>query len=113
MRGRRRRVRDLGDEVGGGRLGDAVDQHAQQGDLQEDVKPDAETEEHALPIVEPVFLLLPGEAHAREVGFELCLRRRILSVHDDDIPCQKGMLVWVYLPILASGSSKKSSSLGI
>ena len=77
--GRRRRVRDLGDEVRGGRFSDAVDQHAQQGDLQEDVEAHSEAEEHALPIVEPVFLLFPGEAHAREVGFELFAERESVS----------------------------------
>lgn len=64
IRRRRRRVRDLRNQIRGGSFCDAVDQDAEEGDLEEDVESDAEAEEDAFAVVEPEALLLGGEADA-------------------------------------------------
>ena len=68
----RRWVRNLGDQVRGGRFRNAVDQDSQERYLEKDVEADTEAKEHPLTVVEPVFLLLFSELYPREVGFQLC-----------------------------------------
>lgn len=65
------RVGDLGDEVGSGCFSDAVDEHTQKRDFEEEEKGDCEAVEHARTVVEPEFLLLRGVADAGEVGIKL------------------------------------------
>lgn len=50
---RGRRVGDLRDEVGGGSLGDAVDEYAEEGDFQENEECDCEAVEYAGAVGEP------------------------------------------------------------
>lgn len=71
---RRRRLRDLGDEVGGRSLGDAVDQDADERDLEECEEGDREAVEDAFAVVEPGPLLRAAVMQAGEVGFELDLK---------------------------------------
>ena len=65
-------VRNLSDQVRGGRFSNAVDQDSQERYLEKDVEADTEAKEHPFTVVEPVFLLLFGELNPREVGFQLC-----------------------------------------
>lgn len=60
----RRWVRNLRDQVSRGRFRDAVDQDAEEGDLEEDVEADAEAEEEAFAVVEPEAFLRRGHADA-------------------------------------------------
>lgn len=71
IRGTRRWVRDLRDQVRRRRFRDAVDQNPEERDLEEDVEADAEAEEEAFAVVEPEAFLRWGHTDAREVGFEL------------------------------------------
>lgn len=71
IRWRRRRIRNLSDQVCCRCLRNAVDQNTQKRNLQENVKADAEAEEKAFTVVEPGFLLGWSEAHAGEIGFQL------------------------------------------
>ena len=68
----RRWVRNLSDQVRGGRFSNTVDQDSQERYFKKDVKTDTKAKEHPLTVVEPVFLLLFGELYAREVGLQLC-----------------------------------------
>ena len=81
---RRRWVRNLGDQVRGGRFSNAVDQDSQEGYLEKDVEADTKAKEHPLTVVKPVFLLLFGELYPREVGFQLCCCQ-FLSAESEDV----------------------------
>lgn len=67
-----RRFCDLCDQESSRCLSNAIDEYAEQGDLEEDKEADTKAEENSLTVVEPNLLLLRGESDAREVGFELC-----------------------------------------
>jgi len=71
VRRRRRRLRDLGDQIRCRRLRDPVDQDAQEWDLEEDVEAEGEAEEEPLTVVEPEAFLFAGVVDAGEVWFEL------------------------------------------
>lgn len=73
-----RRVCNLRNEIGCRCFGDAVDEHAQEGDFQEEEESDCEAVEHAGSVVEPEFLLLRSVADAGEVGIELGLMLAII-----------------------------------
>ena len=90
---RRGWLRDLGDEVGGGGLGDAVEEDAEEGHFEEEEEGEGEAVEDAFAVVEPEALLLWAVVDAREVRFELELEKL----------CQSRSTV----PELPSGSGKK------
>lgn len=96
----KRRLGDFGDEVGGGCFGEAVDEDADEGDLDEGKEGEAEAEEDAGAVFEPDLLLFAGVADAAEVGLELeCVREE----------CQ----IWgrrICSPIHASEYEKRSTS---
>ena len=74
----RRRLGDLGDEVGRRRFGYTVDENTKQRDLKDDEESDGETVQHAFPIMKPQLLLLLRVANAAEVRFKLS-RNQYLS----------------------------------
>ena len=77
-------VRNFSNQVRGGRFSNAVDQHSQKRYLEKDVEADSEAKEHALTVVEPVFLLLFGELYPREVGFQLYYCQ-LLTAETEDV----------------------------
>ena len=79
----RRWIRNLSDQICGGRFSNAIDQDSQERYLEKDVEADTEAKEHPFPVVEPVFLLLLGELYPREVGFQLCYSQ-LLSAETED-----------------------------
>lgn len=81
----RRRVCDLGNEIGGRRFCDTVHKHANEGGFYNDGKGKSETEQHSLTILEPAALLLRGEGDAAEVGFKLCCCQMV-SILVDRLP---------------------------
>ncbi len=68
---RRRRICYFRDEVRSRGLGNTIDEHSKQGNLEEDVESHTEPEEKTFPIMEPTSLLLLGEANACKVRLEL------------------------------------------
>lgn len=56
-------VSDLCDQEGSRSFSNAVDEHAEQGNLEEDEEANAESKEDALAIVEPDLLLLRCESN--------------------------------------------------
>ena len=76
-------VRNLSDQVRGGRFSNAVDQDSQERYLEKDVEANTEAKEHPFTVVEPVFLLLFGELYPREVGFQLCYCQLFPAENED------------------------------
>lgn len=62
---------DLGNEICRRCLGHAIDQHAKQGNLEEDEEGDCEAIQDAFAVAEPCPLLLRIIAYAGKVGLEL------------------------------------------
>lgn len=55
-------ISDLGNQEGSRSFGNAVDEHTEQGNLEEDEEPNAESKENTFAVVEPDLLLLSGES---------------------------------------------------
>ena len=70
----RGRVGDLGNQVGSRGFGNAVHEDTNEGNLDENVKSQAETEEHASAATKPILLLFFGKMNTREVGLEQLTR---------------------------------------
>lgn len=68
---RRRRLSNLGNEVGGRGFGDAIDEDAEKWDFEEDEEGNSEAVEDTLAVTEPEPFLFGAVADAREVGLEL------------------------------------------
>ena len=70
-RRRRRRVCDLGDQVGRGCFRDTIYEDTEKWNLEKDVKADAKAEEQTLSIMEPSTLLIFVKPYPGEVRFKL------------------------------------------
>ena len=68
IRGRRWRLRNLGDEISSRCFCNAVDEDADEGNLDEDEECNGEAVEGAFAVAEPAALLRFGVADAGEVG---------------------------------------------
>lgn len=82
FRWRWRRVCDLGDKVRCGGFGNAIHQHADEWDSQDNRESESEAEQDTFSVPEPPTFLLGGELDAPEVWFELDTVRVISWVEE-------------------------------
>jgi hypothetical protein len=71
FRGGRRWVRDFGDQIRGGRLGNSVHENTNKRKLQHDSEAKGKPKQHTLAVTEPAALLLRSKLDAAEVWFKL------------------------------------------
>lgn len=69
--GLRRWVCDLCDQESSRRFSNAIDENAEERDLEEDEEANTKAKQDAFAIVEPDLLLLGSKANSGEVGFKL------------------------------------------
>lgn len=87
LRRRRRRIRDLSDQIRCRRLRDAIDEDTQQRDTQEYVKPNTKAKQQARAVIKPPFLLRSREVNAAKVRLEQLARqaaRGKVGLQEDD-----------------------------
>ena len=86
LRGRRWRIRDLGDEVGSRGFCNAVDEYANKWDLEKDEEAYSEAEQNSFTLFEPFSLLFLGVMDSREVRFKLAFISNMLTIPRMGVP---------------------------